>query len=179
MKKFKNVRPNDIIVVNTLNTNMYCVVNHIVKYDDVNNLITLEITNVFTQEKYITPELYMNTAHVIVIDDKCNTYTVTMYNYDTFCFMHGFSFNYNKATHSYVNVPIYYKELMKAKYGTDTNFVDDATYERDNVDNRHNQNMISDTLDNIIQEYDELAGYYQYIQRVRPKRIEKIVLHVV
>lgn len=167
MKKFKNIRPNDIIVVNNLKTNMYCLVKNIVKYDDINNMITLEIYDMFMDKLYITPELYMNVSHVV--DDKSNTYNTTPYNYDTFYFMYGFNLN--------TNVPTYQDELMKAKYGTDTNIVDDITYERDNIDKCNNQ--ISCILDNAIQHYNEMTGYYEYIQRVRPKRIEKLILHVV
>ena len=171
MKKFKNIRPNDIIVVSNLTMNIYCVVKRIIKYDTENNTITLAITDLFTRKKYITPELYMIVCHIV--DDKCNTYETTNVNIHTLSFMCAVNDEY---------LSDYDEALLQYKYNTIHTSIDASTYDRDNVDNRpinNTQNMLSKVFDDIIQQHVEMAGYYEYIQRVRPKRIEKIILHVV
>ena len=168
MKKFKNVRVNDIITVANLTTDIFCVVNRIVKYDTENNTITLEITDVFTDvftdEKYITPELYMNVCHVA--DTKSNTYETTEFNMDTLAFMCAINDEY---------LSDYDEALMQYKYNTIHTYVNNDIYDRDNVDKR--KKPISCVLDSAIQHFDEMSGYYEYIQRVRPKRIEKLIFH--
>ena len=164
MKKFKNVRVNDIITVANLTTDIFCVVNRIVKYDTENNTITLEITDIFTDEKYITPVLYMNVCHVA--DTKSNTYETTELNMDTLAFMCAINDEY---------LSDYDEALMQYKYNTIHTYVNNDIYDRDNVDKR--KKPISCVLDNSIQHFDEMSGYYEYIQRVRPKRIEKLIFH--
>lgn len=167
MKKFKNVRPEDIIVINDNNTFDYCVITEILKYNETENTIQFAATSLYNAKRIVTPELYMNAAHVV--GDLYVIYETTNYNIHTFSFM--------EAIDSDTRTTDYYNNLMKYKYNTTETFVNKDIYDRDNVDARVSHVSLTDVLNNAIDKYEEQQGYYEYIQRVKPKKIETLVFH--